>query len=69
VGTPVKFYKIWIAFLMMASAHLPKSGEKSCQEVSGAILTNFFQESGTIVAKRAPKIFFSTPLTMNKESE
>ena len=40
--------KIWFAFLMMAPCLLAQGGERDCREVSGGVVTNFLNESGTI---------------------
>ena len=42
---------IWTAFLMMLPCLFAQGGER-CQEVGGAILTNFLPESGTIALLR-----------------
>jgi hypothetical protein len=40
--------KIWIAFLIMVPCLFAQGGDKKCQEVGGAILTNYIPEAGTI---------------------
>jgi hypothetical protein len=40
--------RIWIAFLMMASCLFAKGDESDGRQVSGGIVTNFLNESGTV---------------------
>src|SRR6266478_3481820 len=40
--------KIWIALFVLAPCLYAQGGEKNCQEVGGAILTNYIPEAGTI---------------------
>src|SRR5271165_1744532 len=40
--------KIWIAFLMMAPCLFAQGDEHNCRKVSGGIVTNFLNESGTV---------------------
>ena len=40
--------KIWIAFLMMAPCLLAQGGENDGRLVSGGVVTNFLNESGTV---------------------
>jgi hypothetical protein len=56
--------KIWIALLMIAPCLFAQGGEKNCQEVSGAILTNFLlNETGTIAINNGtPAKFYATTL-------
>jgi hypothetical protein len=39
--------KIWIAFLMMVPCLFAQGDQKNCKEVSGGVVTNFLNESGT----------------------
>ena len=40
--------KIWIAFLMMVPCLFAQGDQKNCKEVSGGVVTNFLNESGTV---------------------
>ena len=39
---------LWLAVLMVTSSLVAYSDENNCREVSGGIVTNFLNESGTV---------------------
>jgi hypothetical protein len=55
--------KIWIAFLMMVPCMFVRGDESDCKEVSGGIVTNVLNESGTVnFATESGKQFIATTL-------
>jgi hypothetical protein len=56
-------HKIWIALLVMAPCLFARGDESNCKEVSGAAVTNFLIESGTVnFATESGKPFIFTTL-------
>jgi hypothetical protein len=54
--------KIWIALLVMTPWLFAYGDEKNCQEVSGGIVTNVLNESGSVTLPGETKGFVSTTL-------
>ena len=55
--------QIWIAFLMMLSCLFAQGGQK-CQDVGGAILTNFLPEPGSITIYPSGKLVSFTGIAL-----
>jgi hypothetical protein len=54
--------KIWIALLVMVPCLFARGDEKNCREVSGGIVTNVLNESGTVTLPGESKGFVATTL-------
>jgi hypothetical protein len=54
--------KIWIALLVMTPWLFAYGDERNCQEVSGGIVTNILNESGTVTLPGESKGFVATTL-------
>jgi hypothetical protein len=54
--------KIWIAFLMMVPCLFAQGDQKNCKEVSGGVVTNVLNESGTVTLPGESKGFVATTL-------
>jgi hypothetical protein len=54
--------KIWIALLVMVPCLFARGDEKNCKEVSGGVVTNVLDESGTVTLPGESKRFVSTTL-------
>ena len=55
--------QIWIAFLMMLPCLFAQGGQK-CQDVGGAVLTNFLPEPGTITIYPSGKLVSFTGIAL-----
>ena len=54
--------KIWIALLVMVPCLFARGDEKNYREVSGGIVTNVLNESGTVTLPGESKGFVATTL-------
>ena len=54
--------KIWIALLVMVPCLFAYGDEKNCKEVSGGVVTNVLNESGTVTLPGESKGFVATTL-------